>query len=318
MAYLPLDTVKLFVDLFDVIYLRDYKVKKINFNRNGMSKIYILNDELILLVSIQKDKRAMPLNAKELFKRTHGRGNRFIRVPQPKENYFVLDIEELTPNTIGFEFVYEEFIDRLQMLTGMYPLQFDVDYIRFNGWDRPCWDKSTELTVERINRLMPKLKLRERYDNWKGVKYSFAIIDLNTWGKKHTFAVAYFTATPEDYMKRLVERYIKCGDVSGEVRGCSEFNKALKTLLARLRKKRLARISYFVKSKHFRAKDDVWRYADKLLEQAKSGKLTSATKIQLESPKKDARKLMDGGEIVEILIDDSELYELDKKLGLSK
>lgn len=67
MAYLPLDTVKLFVDLFDAIYLRDYKVKKINFNRNGMSKIYILNDELILLVSIQKDDRTMPLNAKELF-----------------------------------------------------------------------------------------------------------------------------------------------------------------------------------------------------------------------------------------------------------
>jgi hypothetical protein len=289
MAYLPLDTVKLFVDLFDAIYLRDYKVKKINFNRNGMSKIYMLNDELILLVSIQKDKRVMPLNAKELFKKAHGRGNRFVRVPQPKENYFVLDIEELTPNTIGFEFVYREFIDRLQMLTGMYPLQFDVDYIRFNGWDRPYWDKRSELTVERINRLMPKLKLRERYENWKGNKYNFAIIDLNTRADKHTYAVAYFTAASEDYMRRLADRYIARGDVSGEVRNYFEFNKALKTLLARSRRKRLARISYFVKSKSFREKEAVWKYADKLLKDVQDGKLKPTNAIQLEA-KKPANK----------------------------
>ncbi len=54
MAYLPLDTVKLFVDLFDVIYLRHYDVEKIDFSDDGLSKIYILDKELVLLVDIQK------------------------------------------------------------------------------------------------------------------------------------------------------------------------------------------------------------------------------------------------------------------------
>lgn len=214
-------------------------------------------------------------------------------MPKPSENYFVLDIEELTPNTIGFEFVYREFIDRLQMLTGMHPLKFDVDYIRFSGWRKPDWDDKTELTVERVNRLMPKLKLRERYEKWKGVKYNFAIIDLNTWGNKHTYAVAYFTAAPEDYMRRFTERYIERGDVSSEVRGYFEFNKSLKTLLARSRKKRLARMSYSLKSKSFREKDDVWQYADKLLESTLDGKLLLTNKIQLVPPKPKSKKLFD-------------------------
>lgn len=124
---MPLDTVKLFVDLFDVIYLRHYNVEKIDFGDDGLSKIYILDKELVLLVDIRKDNRAMPLNAKELFKRSNGRGNEFIRIPQPKENYFVLDIEELTPNVIGFEFIYRKFIRWLETLTNMRPLEFDID-----------------------------------------------------------------------------------------------------------------------------------------------------------------------------------------------
>lgn len=86
MAYLPLDTVKLFVDLFDVIYLRHYNVEKIDFGDDGLSKIYILDKEPVLLVDTYKDKRAIRLNAKEQFKRSNGRGNEFNASRSRKKN----------------------------------------------------------------------------------------------------------------------------------------------------------------------------------------------------------------------------------------
>ena len=78
--------------------------------------------------------------------------------------------------------------------------------------------------------------------------------------------------------------------MSSEIRGHFEFNKALKTLLARSRRKRLARMSYFIKSKSFREKDDVWRHADKLLEIVKNGKLTSASVVQLKASKPKSKR----------------------------
>lgn len=289
MAYLPLDTVKLFVDLFDIIYLRHYDVEKIDFGDDGLSEIYILDKELVLLVNIQKDKRVMPLNAKELFKRRNGRGNEFIHVPQPKENYFVLDIQELTPNGIGFEFVYSKFIRRLETLTNMRPLEFDVDYTRFKGWDRPYWNKEQETTLEQVARQMPELQLRERYKKWQGNKYNFLIIDLNTRGNKYIYAVAYTQASPEDYMKRWAERYMERGTISSNVSNWSEMEKALKTLRAKSRHKRLGRVSYSVITEYFKEKDDVWRRADKLLEQVQAGKLELNEPVPLDAKKPSPR-----------------------------
>ena len=288
MAYLPLDTVKLFVDLFDVIYLRYYKIEKINYDKEGLSKIYILDDELVLLVSIQKDDRTMPLNAKEIFKKTHGRGNRYVHVPQPKDDYFVLTIEELTPNTIGFDLVYREFIYRLETLTGLRPLQFDVDYLRFNGWDRVYWDEDRETALERVNRKMPELKLRQRYEKWQGNKFNFVIIDINTRGDKHVYGVAYTKTKPENYIKKWAERYMKRGNMANTIRNHVELEKTLKTLRAKTRYKRLNRVSYGTTSGYSKEKDDAWKYADKLLIQAQKDEHKQFEKmsINIEKPEK--------------------------------
>ena len=270
MAFIPLDTIKLFIDLFDVIYLRDHKVKKINFNRNGMQKIYIVDNDLVLLVSILKNKDKMPLNAKELFQKAHGRGNRFVKIPSEAETYYCLEIEELTPNTTNFEFVRKEYIDRLEMLTGVHFLDLDVDYVRFRGWKRPYWNPDSELTVEKVNRLMPELKLKERFQEWKGYAYYFAIIKLPRRGRS-AYAVAYFRSNPSDYLKRFVERYKKSGTISSEIRGGRGFMNGYRTFSKLVRQKNLDKMAVAVQNRHFREKDDVWRYADKLLLKARNG-----------------------------------------------
>lgn len=270
MAFIPLDTIKLFIDLFDVIYLRDHKVKKINFNRNGMQKIYIIDNDLVLLVSILKNKDKMPLNAKELFQKAHGRGNRFVKIPSEAETYYCLEIEELTPNTTNFEFVRKEYIDRLEMLTGVHFLDLDVDYVRFRGWKRLYWNPDSELTVEKVNRLMPELKLKERFQEWKGYAYHFAIIKLPRRGRS-AYAVAYFRSNPSDYLKRFVERYKKSGTISSEIRGGRGFMNGYRTFSKLVRQKNLDKMAVAVQNRHFREKDDVWRYADKLLLKARNG-----------------------------------------------
>lgn len=270
MAFLPLDTVKLFVDLFDVIYLRDHKVKKINFNPNGMQKIYVIDNDLILLVSIVKNKSTMALNEKELFKKAHGCGNRFVKVPSESEIYYQLEIEELTPNTIGFELVKAEYIDRLEMLTGLYYLNLDVNYVRFRGWKRPDWNPDQELTVERVNRLKPELKLREHFENWKGQPYHFAIIKLPRRGRAE-YAVAYFTSDPNGYLRRFIERYKKSGTISSEIRGGRSFMNGYRAFTKLKRQNNLSKMLVLVQNRHFREKDNVWRYADKLLLEARKG-----------------------------------------------
>ena len=269
MAFLPLDTIKLFIDLFDVIYLRYHKVKKINFNRNGMQKIYIIDNNLILLVSILKNNDTIALNEKELFQKAHGRGNRFIKIPSKAETYYHLEIEELTPNTVNFEFVEKEYIDRLEMLTGIYYLDLDVNYIRFRGWKHPYWDRGSELVIEKVNRLMPELKLKDRYKKWKGVPYHFAIIKLPCL--KPVYAVAYFRADPSDYLDRFTKRYKKYGTISSEIRGERGFTNSYHAFPKLIRQRNLNKMVVAIQNHHFREKDDVWRYADKLLLKARNG-----------------------------------------------
>jgi len=271
MAFLPLDTVKLFVDLFDVIYLRGHKVKEVKFNPNGLQKIYIVDGELVLLVRILKNKSVMPLNAQELFQKAHGRGNRFVHTPSESEIYYQLEIQELTPNTVGFQFIKDEFIDRLEMLTGIDFLGLDVDYIRFNGWRRPYWDKEKELLIERVDRLRPELKLKERFEKWEGYAYHFAIIKLPRRGRPE-YAVAYFKSDPNDYLKRFVDRYEKTGTISGEIRGERGFMNNYRAFAKTKRLKNLSKMMLIVKTRYFREKDDVWRYADNLLLKARADK----------------------------------------------
>ncbi len=271
MAFLPLDTVKLFVSLFDDIYLYGYKVKKVKLSSDGLQKIYILDDELVLSVRILKDKSVTPLNAQELFKRAHGRGNRFVHIPSESEIYYQLEIQELTPNTIGFYFFKDEFIDRLEMLTGIDSLGLDVDYVRFNGWRRPYWNPEKELLIERVDRLRPELKLKERFEKWEGYAYHFAIIKLLRRGRPE-YAVAYFKSNPNAYLKCFVDRYEKTGTISSDIRGGRGFMNSYRAFPKAKRLKYLSKMMVLVKNRHFREKDDVWRYADKLLLRARAGK----------------------------------------------
>lgn len=294
MAYLSLDTIKTFIDLFQVIYLRDFKVEKKPVPDDEFSEIFILNDSLVLFINIRKDDRVMPLNAAELFKKVHGKGNRFVKVPSPENDYFVLDIYELTPNLIGFEFVYREFIDRLEMLTGMSPLQFDITYNRFYGWSRPYWNKYTPTLVEEINTKMPELKLREVYENWTGIKYNFIILEYRKNHRTKYHAVAYTKSTPENYLKRLRSTLSKKIIFSSEIRGGYAFSNNIKKDNPKTKDLKIKKLFYLIQTKNFKEKDDVWRYADKLLEQIEHG-LISSNDMQpiftIETPKQDDAKV---------------------------
>jgi hypothetical protein len=99
------------------------------------------------------------------------------------------------------------------------------------------------------------------------------------------YAVAYTQANPEDYMKRWAERYMTRGNMSSNVSNWNEMEKVLKTLRAKSRHKRLDRVSYSVVTEYFKEKDDVWRHADKLLEQVQAGRLELGELMTLDVKK---------------------------------
>lgn len=293
MLFLTLEAIKSFVKIFEKGYLRPHKFTKIDYSQDGLSKIYIVDDELVLLVQIAKNNFPKPTNYQDLRELIYEDGDYCISELKPRAMHYILSIVELSPNVVGFDFELKKFTDQLEEKTCTRYLKFNINYNRFKGWDRPYWNKDEEILVEQIHREMPELKLRERYEKWQGDKYNFIIINLNTRGNEHVYAVAYTRSDPETYMGKLARRYIERGNLSSMIRGDVELEKALKTLLTKKRYERLNHITYTVVTKYFREKDAVWQYADELLAEARAGEFDETAGVALRVEKPSNRFVLD-------------------------
>lgn len=251
---------------------------------NKLNYIYNIEDSLLLLVSFVPDYFAL-YNSAEEYLQEHD-SNRYLDGEYDGNNYCSFKVEEITPNQIDFKFNGTKFASKVEEYLCIEYLRLDISYVRFAGYKRKYWCTDIETTAEYVNRKLPQLQLRERYDLWEGVGYNFIIFEfIQSDGIAH-YAVTYTTRFVHTMVNEICKSYISKGHFSTEQTRSTCFESALRSWKRMPRQKRLdEHLSYFSFRKYFREKDDVWRYADKLLQSAYSGEFNNIEKTPYQKPK---------------------------------
>lgn len=266
MSYIPLETIKYFIGEFEK-KLYGYSLQK--YFIDELTRVVVLNDSLVLLIQIDAHIADPCLNAEQI----HGedRKNKYLCFPIKGECYYTLHIEELTYNEIGFKYNHTKFVNILEESTQIRYLSLALSFSKFKGYSRLYWCMDTETNSERIANLMPELKLRERYNAWEGVLYYFIVIELTDIFGEIERAVVYTSQKPHTHVINMGRKWMKCGNFpNGSARmDYSKFHQAFASWKGIRRQKRLENhLKYFSIEKYFKEKDDVWRYADIVLEKA--------------------------------------------------
>lgn len=237
-----------------------YKIKKLNPN----NFIYIIEDSLILLLSFVPDFAGECSCPYEFL--TKYSVDSYINELYSGDKYESLKIEELVPNEIGFKFNATKFAKLLEDSLGIEYASVHIHYERFKGFFYPS---------EIINRLLPELQLKERFDNWEGNEYKFIVFELDTPNLVKEYVVSYTAGSIQSCISNIAKQYIKTGTFGGENTRYiynSGFSKGLIMWKGVKRKDRLEKfLKYCVVTRKIKKKDDVWRYADKLLTDAYNG-----------------------------------------------
>ncbi|MGT2615048.1 hypothetical protein [Clostridium perfringens] len=281
MLHLPLRTINFILSEFEK-KLKIYDVE--TYIIDDFRKVLLLEDSLALYVGIEKSTSPICLNAEETYAWTHT--NKFIDLPSSDGTYYELKIEELTYNTLGFKYNHSKFIRKMEELTQIPYLELDITYSKFKGYTRLYWCLETKTLAEEMNLLLPKLRLRERYESWEGVHYNLIVIELDSIDNKTEYAVAYTTQNPNSYIISKCKEWIKKGFTCGDMRvHYSHFKNAFDSWKGIRRQVRLENhMRYFYLEKNFREKDDVWRYCDIILNNAYNGKYISEEKSTYTRP----------------------------------
>lgn len=268
MLYLPLRTVKFILEEFEKNFEK-YSIKE--YKIDNFKKAIILEDSLVLYIEILKSDFPVCCNVEERYLWT--RDNDFMDMPQKGGDYYELQIEELTYNTLGFKYNHSAFLRRMKSITGISYLSEDVTYTKFKGYTRCYWCPDKETLVEKIGKQLPELNLRERYNAWEGLKYYFIVLELKGITGQTEYGVAYTTQKPYKYITSLCQTWIEKG-LHGNIRlkNYNEFESVFKSWKGKRKQWRLENcLRYCYSTKNFRETDDVWRYADIVLDKAYNG-----------------------------------------------
>ena len=270
MNYFSLETIKFIKNEFEkklnTFSIEHYKI-------DDFQDVLVVNDSFVLYLHIVSQKATSVEN--------YGK------------YYFSLYISELTFNEIDFKYDHKNFIKTLTAELKVSPIidyfsdseESYIVYEKFKGFSYSKWSGWLSLP-ERINKELPELKLKERFESQEGLKYYFVIIEFIINNKIYR-GVAYTMMKPHLFIVSLGRRYIKTGTLSNEIRVTTqEFHKEINKLKGISRKERLENyMKYFFFEKCFREKDDVWRYADILLKQANDGKFDKIERSTYIRPK---------------------------------
>lgn len=261
--HLPLRTVKFFLTEFEK-NLSNYTLK--TYTIDELRKVVILEDTLILYIGIEKNSSPICDNVKKMYEWTLN--NEFVDMPNHKDTYYDLYIEELTNNTLGFKHNHSKFIRDMEAITEIKYLSLSITYKRFKGYTRPYWCLEEQTLAEEINLLLPQLKLRERYEQWEGVTYNIIIAKLESIYEQTEYAVAYTKQNAKKYIRTKSSDWILGGEIYGEIRTKERrFQKAFASW--KNSKKELFtnnKLQFFYFEKNFREKNDVWQFCDTILE----------------------------------------------------
>lgn len=237
---------------------------------NDKDRIVIVNDSLVLYIAHIKHK-VYALNEYDVADNK----NSYLSVYQYGDEYTSIYIEELTYNEIGFKHNHTRFMNEISDIINYKYASLYVEYKKFKGYTRPYWNKEEPMLIELLNNEFPEIKLRDRYETWKGIHYYFVIIMITDINHIKHFAVGYTTRKPNEYVRDFAEKFIKTGiNKLDSLRSAyyPDLIEALNSWTGIKRQRRLEEhLTYCAIERFFREKDDVWRYADKLVKDARDG-----------------------------------------------
>lgn len=291
MSYLPLRTINWIVQLFEN-ELEKYNVEEYTINK--FEKVLLINDSLALYVKIYSGKVLEIIDEKKKLKFAE---NPYLDVVEHGSEYYSLKIEEVTYNELGFKHNHTKFVNDLCLKMNLFYLnqnapdiaQTSITYTKFKGYTRLYWCPDVPTTAEYVEKILPQLKLRERYNLWQGLKYNFILFEVTDKDNKIHRAVSYTVQRPDKYIEDFIYSYLTTGHIVSTARtNHTSFNNALNTYKGKLRKENIEKnLQYCIIEKYFREKDDVWRYADKILENANNGKYDDYEKNNYLKPAKN-------------------------------
>ena len=243
MSYVSIENARFILAKFEK-KLEGYSVKQ--YIINDFEKVLLIEDSLALYCGIIKNETY-----------------------QDNEVDFGVYVEELTYNTLGWKYNHTLFVNEMELITELQYL-VHVKYKKFRGYTRLYWCPEQETLCEQIDKTLPELRLKERYEGWEGVKYYFIVLEIEDIFGHIEYGVAYTTQKPHSYVVSRCTESIKKGFQFGDVRMNRRmledaFN-SWKGIKRQVRFENYFRYFYFVK--YFPEKDDAWRYADKILEKA--------------------------------------------------
>ncbi len=298
MLHLPLRIVKFILDELEKNF-DSYSYTECYINELG--KVILIEDTLALYIGICEEYSTVCLNANEIYKWTIN--NEFMDMPVNDGKYYTLHIEELTYNTIDFKYNHSKFIRDMEQKTNIQHLSLDIDYSKFRGYTRIYWCPEKPTLAESINNIIPELKLKDRYELWEGIQYFFIVIELIDKKGNKEYAIAFTTQKPNKYMNKLCKSIINGNGFNGDIRALNgDFYKLYKSLNGIKREQRVENhLKYFYFDKYFREKDDVWRYADKVLLNVKN--------VEYDAEERSSYKIP-----VNRWVSEEQVYNIVKKL----
>lgn len=228
---------------------------------------YIIEDSLVLLYSENIVTKGKPIGASD-FAKVH--------------------IEELTFNELGLKYNHAKLIRELEPKLKTRYLSPYFTYTKFRGFDRWYWAKDYESTPEYYDRVVPRLELRKRYDQWNGIKYNYIVLEFESQFGKQQPLVAYTTKLPYDYIRDYIKNSInKKKPHSGDnVRG--DYSSVLKSFRSwknlSVKERLEEKVTYFTIKKFFKEKEDIWRYANEILDEYRKGGYQENKRYSYQTP----------------------------------
>lgn len=250
-----------------------FEVKKMN----TTNYVYIIEDSLVLLVSFVPNF-SVQYESTEDYLRNYNM-NRYLEEDYVGDCFEHFAIEEIAPNQIGFKIDNKSMLEKIDVELGE-EYQMIYLYEKFQGYKRVYWCPNRETTAEYVNRVMPDLCLRERYDLWDGNPYNFIIYECQAADGNFHYVCDYTISSPQKVVLKTGRGYIKTGHFL-----TTDFEKALMTWKNKRRFQRIEEhLSYSIIREYIREKDDVWRRARELAELAREHKLNGLDKIPYHTP----------------------------------
>lgn len=168
----------------------------------------------------------------------------------------------------NWEFVYQYSI-----------YDFYVDEITFNNIGFKCkedyyidyWHYHKDDIIDYVDAMLPQIQIKNRIDIWNGIKHHIIVYEIKDKDGNVKFAIAYTSRNAYEYVNNICRKYIKTGIFSG----CGTLEKHFRWRTTS-EKERITivetELKYFYIEKYFTVKDDVWKYANEILELAKQNK----------------------------------------------